>query len=76
MPDRKINFAVNLPLNLFRATIANADIESQKFLHTFLTKRLYQMLVKFEHICIVPTTRNFELSVKKSGFLKSFLTKR
>ena len=29
MPDRKINFifAVNLPLKLFRATIANADIE-------------------------------------------------
>ena len=36
MPDRKINFSVNLPLNLFRATVANVDIESPKSLHTFL----------------------------------------
>ena len=34
------------------------------------------MLVKFEQIRIVRTTRNFELFDKKSGFLKSFLTKR
>ena len=29
-------FAVNLPLKLFRATVANDDIGSQKSLHTFL----------------------------------------
>ena len=29
-------FTVNLPLKLFRATVANADIESPKSLHTFL----------------------------------------
>ena len=75
-PIGKSIFAVNWPLNRFRATIANTDIESQKYLHTFLTKCLYHMLVKFEHIRIVPTTRNFELFDKKSGFLKSFLTKR
>ena len=70
MPDRKINFifAVNLPLKLFRATVANADIESLKSLHTFLTKCLYHMLVKFEQIRIVRTTRNYELFNKKSGF--------
>ena len=36
MADRKINFAVNLPLNLFHATTANADIGSLKSLHAFL----------------------------------------
>ena len=34
MPDRKINFCSKL--KLFRATIANADIESLKSLDTFL----------------------------------------
>ena len=29
-------FAANLPLKLFRATVANADIGSLKSLHTFL----------------------------------------
>ena len=29
-------FAVNLPLQLFPATVANADIESLKYRHTFL----------------------------------------
>ena len=29
-------FAVNLPLKLFPATVANVDIESLKSLHTFL----------------------------------------
>ena len=68
-------FAVNLPLKLFRATIANADIESLKFLHTFLAKCLYHMLVKFEQIRIVQIARNFEVFDKKTGFFfKSFLT--
>ena len=61
MPDRKIMFTVNLPLTLFRAAIAIAGIESLKSLHTFLTKRLYYMLVKFEQIRIIRTIRNFEL---------------
>ena len=75
-PIGKSIFAVNLPFKLFRATISNADIESLKSLHTFHTKCLYHMLVKFEQIRIVPTTQNFELFDKKSGFLISFLTKR
>ena len=41
-------FAVNLPLKLFRFTVANADIETFKSLHTFLLKYFYHMLVKFE----------------------------
>ena len=35
-PIGKSIFAVNLPLKLFRATVANADIESLKSLHAFL----------------------------------------
>ena len=58
-----------------RATIANADIESLKSLHTFFTKCLYHMLVKFEQIRIVQTTRNFELFDKKLGFLKTTFDK-
>ena len=54
-------FAVNLPLKLFHATIANADIGSLKSLHTFLTKCLYHMLVKCEQNRMVQITRNFEL---------------
>ena len=32
-----------MPLKLFRATVANADTESQKSLHTFLRKCLSHM---------------------------------
>ena len=35
-PIRKSIFPVNLPLKLFRATVANADIKSLKSFHTFL----------------------------------------
>ena len=35
-PIGKSIFAVNLPLKLFPATVANADIGSLKSLHTFL----------------------------------------
>ena len=48
----KLFFAVNLPLKLSPATVANADTGSQYFAH---------MLVKFEQNCMVQTTRNFEL---------------
>ena len=37
-PIGKSIFAVNLPLKLFRATVANADIGSLKSFHTFLKK--------------------------------------
>ena len=59
-----------MPLKLFRATVANADLESLKSLHTFFKKCLYYMLVEFEQNRMVQTTRNFELFDKKSGFLK------
>ena len=57
----KIIFAVNLPLKLFPATVANADIGSQKTLHTLLDMYLDHMLGKFEQNCMVQTTGNLEL---------------
>ena len=62
----KFIFAVNLPLNLFLATVANADIGSVKFLHTLFDTYLY-MLVKFEQNRIVKTTRNLSFFIKKNG---------
>ena len=68
-PIGKTIFAVNLSLKIFRAIVTNnADIGSLKSLHTFLTKCLYHMLVKFEQNCMAQTTRNFELFDKKPGF--------
>ena len=69
-PIGKSIFAVNLSLKLFRAVVANADIESLKSLHTFLKKCLYHILVKFEQNRMVQTTRIFELlNKKKPDFL-------
>ena len=67
-PIGKSIFAVNLPLKLFRATVANADIKSLMSLHAFLQKCLHQMLVKFEQNRMVQTTRNFEVFDKKRDF--------
>ena len=75
-PSGKSIFTVNLPLELFSATIANTDIGSQKPLHTLFDKYLDHMLVKFERDCMVQTTRNLELLTENWGFLKPFLTKR
>ena len=69
-PIGKSIFAVNLPLKLSPTTVTNADIGSQKSLHTFFDEYLDHMLVKFERNCMVQTTQNFELfdSKKKGGF--------
>ena len=74
-PIGKLIFAVNLPLKLFPASVAIADIGSLKSLHTLFVKYLDHMLVKFEQNCMVQTTRKFELFDKKPSFLKPFLTK-
>ena len=45
--QQKINiFAVNLPLKLFLATVANADMGSLKSLHTIPLKMFVHMLVR------------------------------
>ena len=61
-------FGVNLPLKVFPATVANADIRSLKSLHKFLGECFYPMQVKFEQNRMVQTTPNFELFDKKPGF--------
>ena len=68
MPYRKINFEVNAPLNLFRATVANADTGSIKSLYTFFDTYLKRMLVKFDSNCIARNVQNFELFDKKPSF--------
>ena len=78
-PIGKSIFAINLPFKLFPATVANADIESLKSLHTLFDKYLDHMLVKFEQNCMIQTTRNFELfdkkKKKKNGIIKTIFDK-
>ena len=64
MPERTI-FAGNLPLKVFFATVANADVESPKSL-PFIP--LDYILAKLEQSCMVQTTRNCEISDKKPDF--------
>ena len=47
-PSGKSIFAVNLPLKFFRATVANANTERLKSLHTFFDTYLDYILAKFE----------------------------
>ena len=64
-PIGKSIFAVNLPLKLFRTTVANADTRSQKSLYTLLDTYLGHMLAKFEPNRVVQKVQNFELLEKK-----------
>ena len=79
MPIGKSIFTVNLPLKLFRATVANADTLSVKHLRT-----LFELFDTYlDHVL----ARNLNQIVwsemykilsffSKTSFLKSFLTKR
>ena len=72
MPDRKINFAVNLPLRLFRATVANAYTVSLDSLRTLFATYLNHMLAKLEVNRRVRNVRNFEFFDKtKNEFFKT-----
>ena len=73
-PIGKSIFGVNLPVELFPDTVANADIKCLKSLHTFLKECLYHMLVKFEQNRMVQTTRNFWAFWQKTGFLHVAVT--
>ena len=61
-------FAENLPLKLFRATVAIADTESLESLHTLFATYLDHMLAKFVPNCIVRNVQNFEVFDKKIEF--------
>ena len=67
-PVGKSIFEENLQLQLFRATVANADTESLKSLHKLFDTYLDHMLAKFEPSRIVRNVQNFELVEKKKVF--------
>ena len=64
----KLIFAVNLPLQIFRATLSNADTGSLNSLHTLFDKYLDNMLAGFEPNRMVLNVQNFKLYNKKSSF--------
>ena len=68
MPDRKINFAVNLLLKLFLATVANSETGNLKSPHTLFDTYLDHMLVKFEPNRMVHFVQNIESFDKKRVF--------
>ena len=75
-PIGKSIFTVNLPLELFRVTIANADIESLKSLHTFLKKMFVPHASKIWTKSYGPNYKKFwAFWQKKKQVLKPFLTK-
>ena len=71
LPDRKINFGLNLPLKFFPATIANVDNGSFKSLglHTLFDTHLDHVLVKCWYINRMGRNinQNFEF-LTKTGF--------
>ena len=71
MPDLKIIFAANLPLNLFGATIANADTEIIESLFLF-DMHLDHILAKFEPNRMVKNVQKFELLDKNPSYLNHF----
>ena len=67
-PIGKSNFAVNLPINLFHATVANADIGSLKSLHTFLTQVFVPYASEIWTKSYGPNYTKFWVFDKKLGF--------
>ena len=72
-PIGKSIFTVNLPLKLFRGTVANADAGSLEFLYTLFDTYLDHMLTEFEPNRMVQSVQNLIcLTKKKTGLLKPF----
>ena len=72
MPDRKINFCSKLPLKLFPATVADADIGSLKFFHTLFDTYLDHMLAKFKPNRNVLNVQNVDVfSLTKTGIFET-----
>ena len=74
-PIEKSIFALNLPLNLFRATVTNADTWSFKSFHTLFDTNLDHTLAKFEPNHMIGNVKISSFLTKNEGFLKPFLTK-
>ena len=66
MPDRKIN--QEMPSELFRATVANADTKTLKSFRTLFDTYLVYMLAEFEENRMVQNVQNFELFDQKRVF--------
>ena len=74
MTDRKINFAANLPLKLFRATVSNPDTGSLKSLHTLFDMYLDHMLASFETIVWSKLYKILRVFVKQKPIFDKDLT--
>ena len=74
-PVGNSTFAENLHSKLFRATVANADTESLRILHTLFDTYLDHMLAKFEPNRIARIAQNFELFDRNLSFLRPFSAK-
>ena len=61
----KFTTKIDFLIGYFIFTIADADIESPKSLHTLFDKYMDHMLVEFEQNCMVQTIQIFELFNKK-----------
>ena len=68
MSDRKMNFAVNLQLELFSATVENADTGRLKSLHTLFDTYFNHMLAKFKPNHMVRNVQNYDVFDKNSSF--------
>ena len=69
-------FVVNLPLKIFRATVANDNTESLKSFNTLFDTYLDYMLAEFESNSIVGNVQNVGFwTKKKNEFFKNILTK-
>ena len=66
-PFGKSIFAVNFPLRFFRTTIANANTESLRSLHTLFDTYFDYMLAKFERNRAVRNVQKFVLFDKNYG---------
>ena len=66
-PIGKLIFAVNLHLELFRATVANADAGRLKSPHTLFDTYFKHMLAKFEPNHMVRNVQNCDVFDKKSS---------
>ena len=62
LPIGKSIFAINLPLKLFSATVANVNTESLKSLHTLFDTYLDYMLAQFESNRVVQNVPNLKSS--------------
>ena len=71
-PIGKTIFAVNLPVELFPATVSNADISSPKSFHTLFDKLLDHMLVEFNKTVWSELHEILSVLTNNPGFFNQF----